>query len=146
MVVNISERPKIKKNQKHVIWNYEESPEIIEGIRFHWLTIGKLERESAANEIMISLSKNGIIHSSLMIARKGVRWEKTGSKMLYTLASYDTQRLLIDEPNLGRILRKLPYHSIRNGMLRETLPDRTSLEDFVEREYRLDHLTKIRTS
>jgi len=143
MAIMLDERVRIKKTRKHIIWNYQGSPEIFEGIRFHWLTAGKLEKEAVAEIIMKSLSKNGIINSSLVRGRK-VMWEKIGSKMFYTLTGYDTKRFLIDEPNLGRILGGLPYVSTQDESLLETLPDGRFIEDYVEQKYGLDPLTKVR--
>ncbi len=145
MVIVLDAGKRIRQNTKHILWNYEESPERVEGIRFHGLIVGKRGSQEIGEKLIKKLSKNGIIISPLERIRKTC-WEKTGSKMIYTLVSYDTERLLIEGNLLGVRVDGENYQIARYDPLREHQEDGTGIEEFVEAFYGLNHFSKARLS
>ena len=110
------------KRQRHVRWNWEQSSESIETVRYHFIIVGDKDREGTMRTLLQQLQQVSSVER--------MRHEEgRAGKMKYLFESYDTR-------TAPRILdfTRLPALIIQDKNLRERI--RGSIEVYVANLYK----------
>lgn len=91
----------IKKSDRHIRWNWEPSPDLVNGIRYHFIVVDDKNRGATLNKITEQINKIGIL-----IPIRQVEEKVRNSDMFYLFRSYDSN-IAPREINFSRIRKKL---------------------------------------
>jgi hypothetical protein len=117
----------IKKNSRHVRWNWEVSPEQDldnhKYVRYHFIVVDDKDREGLMGKILVGLSKYAEV-----IPIRRVEGKVSGSEFRYLFSSYDS----IIKPDM------IEWQSLKRDIKRDSdLRERKqgNIEDYVARVY-----------
>ncbi len=121
-------KKKVKKTERHIRWNWEESSDNLNHVRYHLIVVDddSQSREKYMDRLLGVLSK----YSSLQLIRQDEGKVKN-SKMRYILRSYDCLANPNDVEREWKLQFAIPI--IRDERLRE--PKKGTLEDKVAAFY-----------
>ena len=114
---------RISKNERHIRWNWESSPDLSDGVRYHFIVVDNKNRGATLNKIIEQIKKWG-----MLIPIRQVEEKVRNSDMFYLFRSYDSDisPREINFSKIGRRLKRDYYLSERK---------RGSIEDYVARIY-----------
>lgn len=92
---------RIKKIERHVRWNWEPSPDLYDGVRYHFIVVDDKNRGVTLNKITEQIKRLGMLISIRQVEEK-VR----NSNMRYLFESYDSD-IAPREINFSRLKKKI---------------------------------------
>ncbi len=102
--INLQAMKTISAGSRHILWNWEQSPDNPELARYHVVIADNKKRKATRDRIFQQIQENGF---SVEVIRE-VEGKVVGSKLKYLLVSFDTfARLdLIDWTKTGKAARQ----------------------------------------
>ena len=95
---------RVKKNSRHIRWNWEQSPDNPELVRYHFIDVDDKNREGIMRKIIEQLTKYGFVEKS----RQSLKGKVKGSKFRYLFESYDSDQKpsMLDLSKLGKFIKR----------------------------------------
>ena len=118
---------RVFKNERHIRWNYEVSPDDSNSLRYHIVIVDDKNREGIMNSFVEKISKSGIINSPVKLIRTR-QGKVEGSEYRYLFQSYDSPLKIGNYLNIRKPVRRDPE-------LKERIKEGTSIEQYVKNEY-----------
>ena len=102
--INPQALKRIPAGSRHILWNWQQSPDYPELARYHVVVVDDRKRNATLEKIFQQIQKNGF---SVDIVRD-VEGKVGGSKLRYLLASFDTSARvdLINWTKTGKVARQ----------------------------------------
>lgn len=113
----------VKKNSRHIRWNYQKSPDSPEMMRYHFIVVDDKNRKGKIEEILNYAQEKSIIGCTFEEIRS-VEGKVKGTKYRYLFQTYDTKYVssFLNPKNLFK-------NVLKDKQLYER--ERTSIEDYV---------------
>ncbi|MBI4116462.1 hypothetical protein HY449_01820 [Candidatus Pacearchaeota archaeon] len=103
--VNLYALKKISAGSRHVLWNWQQSPDNPALARYHLVVVDDKKRKATCERIFQQIQERGF---SVDIVRDYVEGKVANSRLKYLLVSFDTSARidLIDWTKTGKVTRQ----------------------------------------
>jgi len=120
----------IRKNQRHIRWNWENSPDNLNHVRYHFIVVDydSTSRENEINALLWPIIK----FSAVIPIRKKSVGKVKNSDLKYLFESYDTE-IRAEPAIINEWYNQLNIPIIQDKRVREK--KRGSLDDWVAKYY-----------
>ncbi|MFC1682574.1 hypothetical protein ACFL0X_03070 [Nanoarchaeota archaeon] len=88
----------IHRNSRHIRWNWEKSPDVLESVRYHFVIVDDKGRARIKDEILGQIQR---VRSGIGVVRE-VEGRVKGSRLNYLFLSFDTP-VALRELHLGTL-------------------------------------------
>ncbi len=118
---------RVFKNERHIRWNYEVSPDSPDSLRYHFIVVDDKNREETMNSLVKKISERGIVSSPVKPVRKR-QGKVEGSELRYLFESYDSPLKIGNFLSIRKPMKRDPD-------LKERIAPGSNVEQYVERIY-----------
>ncbi len=116
---------KISRTERHIRWNWQKSPDLEKGVRYHFVVVDDKKRGETLDMILGCLQSGGAIEE----VRTRIEGEVKSSKNKYLFSSFDS----LGRPDLIN-WTKIGKPVVKDGELYERKSNR-GIEEYVEKLY-----------